>query len=103
MHKQEREDRSADRTGELPSPGRSLRGRAVLFCLPSCTHVYVRRTSLPIPSRDEILSSPVREYGDVPGTTSSFTVPTHRPPTPVMDDPSDELDRELARAQAGKR
>jgi mitogen-activated protein kinase 7 len=64
-----------------------------------------RQDSLPIPSRDEIISSPVREYGDVPGATSGYTVSAHRPPTPVMDNPSDELDRELARAHAnaGKR
>ncbi|KAF8448677.1 kinase-like domain-containing protein [Boletus edulis BED1] len=58
---------------------------------------------LPIPSRDEIIKSPVREYGDVPGATSGYTVSAHRPPSPVMDNPSDELDRELARTHAGKR
>ena len=95
---QERRDRSVDRTGELPSSGRSL-------VTPPSSFVLTSRTipSLPIPSRDEIISSPVREYGDVPGATSSFTMSAHRPPTPVMDNPSDELDRELARAHPGKR
>lgn len=54
--------------------------------------------SLPIPSREEIISSPVQEHGPVHGATSSYTVPTgaRRPPSPVMDDPSAELERELA-------
>jgi mitogen-activated protein kinase 7 len=54
--------------------------------------------SLPIPSREEILNSPVQEHGPLHGATSSFTAnaqPT-RPPSPVVDDPSEELERELA-------
>ncbi|KAF8070426.1 kinase-like domain-containing protein [Lyophyllum atratum] len=62
-----------------------------------------RQESLPIPSRDEILSSPVQEHGPMHGATSSFTAPPGgmRPPSPVMDDPSEELERELAGTHLG--
>ena len=63
--------------------------------------------SLPIPSRDEIISSPVQEYGPLHGATSGYTAPVERRMTqsPVMDDPSEELERELAGTHlgAGKR
>lgn len=66
----------------------------------SCKYIdsYSYPNSLPIPSRDEILSSPVQEYGPHHGATSGFTsVQSHaRPPSPIMDDPSEELERELA-------
>nr|GAT57793.1 predicted protein [Mycena chlorophos] len=53
-----------------------------------------RQDSLPIPTRDEIINSPVKEHSY---TTSSFTTPNAaRPPSPTMDDPSEELERELA-------
>lgn len=51
--------------------------------------------SLPIPSRDEIINSPIQEHGPVHGATSGFTAPG-RAGSPVMDDPSAELERELA-------
>lgn len=59
--------------------------------------------SLPIPSRDEILSSPVQEHGPHPGATSGYTANqnAHRPPSPIMDDPSEELERELAGTHLG--
>ncbi|KAG6866215.1 hypothetical protein C0991_007240 [Blastosporella zonata] len=62
-----------------------------------------RQDSLPIPSREEILSSPVREYGPMHGATSSFTAPVmgDRPASPIMDDPSEELERELAGTHLG--
>ncbi|GLB37382.1 putative protein kinase superfamily protein [Lyophyllum shimeji] len=62
-----------------------------------------RQESLPIPTRDEILSSPVEEHGPMHGATSSFTAPPGgmRPPSPVMDDPSAELERELAGTHLG--
>jgi hypothetical protein len=61
--------------------------------------------SLPIPSRDEILSSPIQEHGPHHGATSSFTASQggRRPPSPVMDDPSEELERELAGTHLGAR
>ncbi|KAF7362159.1 Mitogen-activated protein kinase SLT2/MPK1 [Mycena venus] len=55
-----------------------------------------RQDSLPIPSREEILNSPMQEHGPFHGTTSGYTAPNARPPTPTMDDPSEELERELA-------
>lgn len=67
---------------------------------------FTRRhsSSLPIPSRDEILSSPVQEYGPHHGATSGYTAAQNggaRPPSPVMDDPSEELERELAGTHLG--
>ncbi|KAJ2916303.1 hypothetical protein MD484_g4122, partial [Candolleomyces efflorescens] len=56
-----------------------------------------RQDSLPIPSRDEIIASPVQEYGPLHGATSGYTQPhAARPASPVYDDPSAELERELA-------
>jgi hypothetical protein len=61
--------------------------------------------SLPIPTRDEILSSPVQEYGPHNGATSGFTTNygNQRLPSPIMDDPSEELERELAATHIGRR
>ena len=59
------------------------------------------RCSLPIPTREEIINSPVT---DAPpnGATSGYTQPAgQRPPSPIMDDPSAELERELAGASLG--
>jgi len=53
-----------------------------------------RQDSLPIPSREEIINSPIREDN----ATSSFTFPldaTSSRGSPVMDDPGQDLDREL--------
>jgi len=67
-----------------------------LFCL--------QVGSLPIPSREEILNSPVQEHGPIHGGTSNYTAPNRRAPSPVMDDPSEELERELAGTHlAGKK
>jgi hypothetical protein len=52
--------------------------------------------SLPIPSRDEILNSPVQEHGPVHGATSSYTALDRQTSSPVMDEPSEQLERELA-------
>ena len=61
-----------------------------------------RQDSLPIPSRDEILNSPIQEYGPHHGATSSFTQGgPARAPSPIMDDPSAELERELASTHIG--
>jgi len=65
-----------------------------LFCLQDFSLLRIR--SLPIPSRDEILNSPAHEHGPVHGGTSNYTAPNRRAPSPVMDDPSEELERELA-------
>ncbi|PCH36736.1 Pkinase-domain-containing protein [Wolfiporia cocos MD-104 SS10] len=62
-----------------------------------------RQDSLPIPSREEILSSPVLENAPPNGVTSSYTEPQGpRGPSPVMDDPSAELERELAGTHLGR-
>jgi hypothetical protein len=47
------------------------------------------------------MSSPVTEHGPLHGATSSFTALPHgqRPPSPVMEDPSAELERELGKTR----
>ena len=67
--------------------------------------ILILQNSLPIPSRDQILNSPVQEYGPHHGATSSFTSvqSNARPPSPIMDDPSEELERELAGTHLGTR
>jgi len=58
-----------------------------------------RQDTLPVPTREEVINSPVSDKVPANGTTSSYsyTNKTARPPTPVMDDPSEELARELER------
>ena len=79
--------------------------RSVDIIFLSCKYInsYSYPNSLPIPSRDEILNSPVQEYGPHHGATSGFTaVHSHvRPSSPIMDDPSEELERELASTHLG--
>jgi len=61
-----------------------------------------RQDSLPMPSREEIMNSPVT---DTTGATSGYTASsqaTQRPPSPVYDDPSAELEKELAGTQLGR-
>jgi hypothetical protein len=73
-----------------------------IYCLQVVSLFRIR--SLPIPSRDEILNSPVQEHGPIHGGTSNYTAPNRRAPSPVMDDPSEELERELAGTHlAGKK
>lgn len=62
-----------------------------------------RRISLPIPTRDDIISSPVTEHAPVNGATSGFTASgmAARASSPVVDDPSEELERELAGTHLG--
>ncbi len=54
----------------------------------SFTILCIKLPSLPIPTRDEILNSPTAE----PAKYTS----NQGPPSPIMDDPSSELERELA-------
>lgn len=62
-----------------------------------------RQDSLPIPSREEIISSPVKEYGPHHGATSGYThAPAKRQSSPILDDPSAELERELASTHLGR-
>lgn len=54
--------------------------------------------SLPIPTRDEIIASPVGDFAPANGATSAFGAPSGqaRESSPVMEDPSAQLERELA-------
>ncbi|KAL5531928.1 TMK2 [Sanghuangporus sanghuang] len=54
-----------------------------------------RQESLPMPTRDEIMNSPVREYAPPNGATSMLAG-GGRPSSPIMEDPSTDLERELA-------
>ncbi|CAE6470932.1 unnamed protein product [Rhizoctonia solani] len=54
-----------------------------------------RRQDLSVPSREEVINSPLRENVPANGATSSYTNNSGRVPSPVMDDPSEELAREL--------
>ncbi|KAG8730858.1 Mitogen-activated protein kinase [Ceratobasidium sp. 423] len=54
-----------------------------------------RRQDLSVPSREEVINSPLSEKVPANGATSSFTNTSGRVPSPVMDDPSEELAREL--------
>jgi hypothetical protein len=57
---------------------------------------------LPIPSREDIINSPVHENAPANGATSAYTRPAEvRPGSPMMEDPATELDNELAAAQRG--
>lgn len=69
---------------------------------------------LSIPSRDDIVASPIREDAPPDGATSGYysgQTPQgggsgggggRRPPSPIMDDPSAELERELAGTHIGR-
>lgn len=62
-----------------------------------------RQDSLPMASRDEIINSPVQDYAPSNGLTSGFTSQpgAQRPPSPMVDDPSADLERELANTHIG--
>lgn len=64
-----------------------------------------RQDSLPIPSRDDIIASPIQEDAPTNGATSGYysgNPVSERAPSPVMDDPSAELERELAETHIGR-
>ncbi|KDQ11969.1 hypothetical protein BOTBODRAFT_34826 [Botryobasidium botryosum FD-172 SS1] len=54
-----------------------------------------RQDSLPIPSRDDIIASPTNEYAPDPSERMNTA-------SPVLDDPSEELERELADTHIGQ-
>jgi hypothetical protein len=58
--------------------------------------------SLPIPSRDEIIASPVQDHAPPNGATSGYTGASSTVNEPMLDDPSAELERELSRQNLGK-
>ena len=66
------------------------------FCAFCSQKLLCDPPSLPIPSRDDIINSPVQEHGPVHGATSGYTAPNRRASSPLMEDPSDQLERELA-------
>jgi len=67
---------------------------------------------LTIPSRDDIVASPIRDGAPADGTTSSYygghtpqqggAGTGRRPASPVIDDPSADLERELAGTHLGR-
>lgn len=62
-----------------------------------------RNDSLPIPSREEIQNSPTT-HAPPNGATSGYTVSDQqRPVSPVTEDPSAELEKELASTHLGSR
>ncbi|KAI9462622.1 CMGC/MAPK/ERK protein kinase [Russula earlei] len=68
-----------------------------------------RQCVLTIPSRDDIVASPIRDDAPLDGATSSYYsghTPQQgvgrRPASPVIDDPSAELERELAGTHIGR-
>ena len=62
--------------------------------------------SLPIPTRDDIISSPIQESAPANGATSGYYTGTRAADDAegfVMDDPSTELERELAGTHIGRK
>ena len=83
----------------LVVPVKSLATRTFFFLLVALRPFpdLLRLIRLPIPSRDTVASSPVVEYAPPNGATSNYTrVDGMRPGSPVMEDPSVELEKELA-------
>lgn len=59
--------------------------------------------SLPVPSRDDIINSPITEdYVDAKMAIGSNGNGNGLPPSPMADDPSIELERELAQTHLGR-
>ena len=58
-----------------------------------------------MPTRDEILNSPVTDHAPPNGATGHYTgaAGEARPGSPIMDDPSAELERELASTHIARR
>ncbi|KAG8814112.1 Mitogen-activated protein kinase [Serendipita sp. 399] len=60
-----------------------------------------RQDTLPIPSREEIINSPVHENAPADGATSGYTRSADgRAGSPMMEDPATELENELATKMA---
>jgi hypothetical protein len=85
--------------------GRSAARRGTHHILLALTLLDNRCVSLPIPTRDDIISSPVTEHAPVNGSTSGFTASDKgaRTSSPIIDDPSEELERELAGTHLGQK
>jgi mitogen-activated protein kinase 7 len=77
-------------------------GKKISFVSETATNICCT-FSLPMPTRDDIISSPVTEFAPVNGATSGYTSSTApRASSPIMDDPSEELERELAGTHLGQ-
>ncbi|KAF8756423.1 CMGC MAPK ERK protein kinase [Rhizoctonia solani] len=61
-----------------------------------------RQDALPVPSRDDVINSPLSEKAPANGATSSYTRDSGRVPSPVVDDPSADLVRELEQHNLGR-
>lgn len=97
--------RSARKYGRKPAPpvkSADRKGRSPR-CSQRAPHLMV--SSLPMPTRDEILNSPVADQAPTNGATSHYTgaAGEARPGSPIMDDPSAELERELASTHIARR
>jgi len=76
--------------------------------------VFLSLCRLTIPSRDDIAASPIHDGAPLDGTTSGYysghtpqqagagSGTGRRPPSPVIDDPSADLERELAGTHIGR-
>ncbi|KAF8706762.1 protein kinase superfamily, partial [Rhizoctonia solani] len=62
-----------------------------------------RQDALPVPSRDDVINSPLSEKAPANGATSSYTRDSGRVPSPVVDDPSADLVRELEQHNLGRK
>ena len=87
--------------GQIRRQDRYVRSTCPLCVIPSSYAC----SSLPMPTRDEILNSPVTDQAPANGATSHYTgAPGEaRPGSPIMDDPSAELERELASTHIARR
>ncbi|CAE6388291.1 unnamed protein product [Rhizoctonia solani] len=61
-----------------------------------------RRQDLAVPSREDVINSPLSEKVPANGATSGYTNNSGRVPSPVLDDPSEELARELEQHNLGR-
>ncbi|KAG8742316.1 Mitogen-activated protein kinase [Ceratobasidium sp. 414] len=68
--------------------------RAAVRSQARATGATKREDTLPVPSREDVINSPISNNVPANGATSSYTN-AGRAPSPVMDDPSEELAREL--------
>ena len=84
--------------GQVPrGTGQKTGNTCVLFTAPRPSPDLLHPIRLPIPSRETVASSPVTEYAPANGATSNYTRSHEmRPGSPVMEDPSVELEKELA-------
>jgi mitogen-activated protein kinase 7 len=61
-----------------------------------------RRQDLTVPSRDDVINSPLSDKVPANGATSGYTSNSGRVSSPVAEDPSAELVRELEQQTLGR-